>query len=41
MLNEAENLLKNLDVKIKDISVARDDAYLKLNEYKNLIQQAK
>ena len=37
MLNAAENLLKNLDVKIKDISVARDDAYLKLNEYKNLI----
>jgi len=36
-LNAAENLLKNLDTKIEDISVAREDAYLKLNEYKNII----
>jgi hypothetical protein len=36
-LNAAENLLKNLDAKIEDISVAREDAYLKLNEYKNII----
>jgi hypothetical protein len=37
MLNAAENYLKNLDAKMKDISVAREDAYQKLNEYKNLI----
>ena len=37
MLNAAENYLKNLDAKMKDISIAREDAYQKLNEYKNLI----
>ena len=37
MLNAAENYLKNLDAKMKDIRVAREDAYQKLNEYKNLI----
>jgi hypothetical protein len=36
-MNAAENLLKNLDAKIEDISVAREGAYIKLNEYKNLI----
>jgi hypothetical protein len=36
-LNAADSLFKNLDAKIEDISVAREDAYIKLNEYKNLI----
>ncbi len=36
-LNAAESLSKNLDAKIEDISVAREDAFQKLNEYKSLI----
>ena len=36
-LNAAENLLKNLDTKKANIKDERDDVYIKLNEFENLI----